>query len=171
MAIVEQMHIDWPTWVWVETHRGVKYTDRTGVERRVGGIQNIIDTAQDGILKRYGPIPTERHALLNLADEAFYWRQTGGRVELSRLHVQVVQIERAVRQHFPHIKGDELLRWIASNANLFRRRGRRKEVDTWFAFQIMEHASWIMMLREHLGLDTELADLPSRELKRLPMAA
>ncbi len=171
MPIIEQLHLPWPAWVWVETHCGRKWEDRTGVERRVGGLQNIVDTALDGILRRYGSMPTERRAILNLADEAFYWRQAGGRTELSQLHIQVVQIERAVRQHFPHIKGNEQLRWIASNAGLFRRRGRRKEADTFSAFQIMEHASWIMMLREHLGLETELVDLPSRALKRLPVAA
>ena len=171
MTTIEQLHLPWPAWVWVETYLGSDFEDRTGVRHRRGGLQNIIETWQGGLLKKYRPHPAEQQALLNLSNEAFYWRQTGGRVELSSLHIQVVQIERAVKQHFPHIKGDELLRWVASNAGLYRKNGRRKEADTFSAFQTLEHASWIMALREHLGMVTVLDELPSRELKRLPMAA
>ena len=171
MTTIEQLHLPWPAWVWVETYLGNKYVDRTGVTHRIGGLRNIIETWQGGILKQYRPHPAEREALANLEYEAILWRQSGGRMELSEIHVKTVQAERAVKQHYPHIKGGEMMRWVAASAGLFRKNGRSKEPDVLTASSHLEHASTIMALREHLGLATALGEMTGRELKRLPMVA
>jgi hypothetical protein len=131
----------------------------------------LIERWQGGILKKYRALPVERLALDRMEYEARLWNKTAGHYELSPMHKKAVQLERAIMRHYPHLDEHEMLRWVASNIDVHRLNGRRKEADTFQAAQFLDHASAIMSLREHLGLETVFEDLPGRMLKRLPVAA
>lgn len=110
--------------------------------------------------------PVEEATLYNIERQQRILRAAGRRLELPRMYLRLLKLERAVMRHYPHLPYDDRLAFIAANATDSDRLSLMpftpREVTS-----ILDEASAILAVREALGMPVDVGDFSEGESRHL----